>query len=140
MKQTKADKIEHCRRSLNANMALSSTTDRDEVLRGIDKDLFFSRTIGQMNPEQKHALYLACENLDKSDLEKLINAVGGLLVPGLKVWEGMHSQLDASIDSAKSALALKFVEEFAGKQQLNYNTFYRLFYLEQADEDEDMDL
>ena len=121
-------------------MALSSTADRDAVSCGIDKDLFFSRTIGQMNPEQKHALYLACENLDKSDLEKLINEVGGLLVPGLKVWEEMHSKLDASIDSAKSALALKFVEEFAGKQQLNYNTFYRLFYLEQADEDEDMDL
>ena len=118
MKKTKADKVEQCLRTLNANMALSSTTDRDEVLRVIDKDLFFSTTIGQMEPEQKHALYLACESLDKSDLEKIINAVGGLLVPGLKVWEGMHSQLDASIDSAKSALALKFVEEFAGKQQL----------------------
>ena len=118
------------------NSAMSKpnrTDDLQNVLVGIDVRDFFKTTIEKMTEQEKRDLYSACEALDKNDLEKLMSAVGQVIIPRLREWKVAQSNINTSIEAVENGLAMKFVDEFTTTSQMNWNAFYTLFYPAKAD-------
>jgi hypothetical protein len=138
---TKDERIAMLRSRGQSSMANPNKTgDCEGVLQSLNIPDFFKTTIGSMAPEKKAELVTACDSLDKSELNKILEKVGSILVPRLREWKEARCNIETSIAAAENGLEMKFVEEFMSGSQMNWNKFYSLFYLEQADEDEDMDL
>ena len=96
----------------------NKTGDCEGVLQSLNIPDFFKTTIGSMAPEKKAELVTACNSLDKSELNKIIEKVGSILVPRLREWKEARCNIETSIESVENGLALKFVEEFMSGSQM----------------------
>jgi hypothetical protein len=142
-KLTKDERMEVYKKRTNSAMSKPNRTDDlQNVLVGIDVRDFFKTTIEKMTEQEKRDLYIACEALDKNDLEKLMSAVGQVIIPRLREWKVAQSNINTSIEAVENGLAMKFVDEFMTTSQMNWNAFYTLFYPAKADilpdDDDDM--
>ena len=84
-KLTKDERMAVFRKRTQSAMARPNRTDDlHTVLKGTDVPKFFKTTTEKMPEQHKHDLYLACDAMDKDDLEKIISIVGPTMVPRLR--------------------------------------------------------
>jgi hypothetical protein len=143
-KITKAEKVGVMRTRLHAAMLAPQTDTCAGVLAQLDREDYFKHTIEGETANQlqlQGQLHAACEEMDKSSVANMVEKVAPIMIPALAEWKRAKVNIDNSINVTEQAFAMKFTDEFMGKQQVNFNNFYKLFYPAQAeDDDEDMDL